>query len=87
MATVQPVRSARAWTSRLNLLLTTSELAAQMNTHNTTDSTISWVTLDQLLGSSAQAKEVKAVIKRIKEEVTDHLPVLTRFGRGVHKPR
>jgi exonuclease III len=67
--------------SRLDLRLATSELASQLNKANTTDSAINWVTLDQLLGSTAQAKEVKALIKRIKDEVTDHLPVLTRFGR------
>jgi hypothetical protein len=67
--------------SRLDLRLATSELATQLNKANTTDSAINWVTLDQLLGSTAQAKDVKALIKRIKDEVTDHLPVLTRFGR------
>lgn len=63
--------------SLLDLRVVTSPFASQMNK---TGGPINWLTLESLLESSATAGEVKKVINQIKGEVTDHLPVLTRFG-------
>ncbi|MFY8126739.1 MAG: endonuclease/exonuclease/phosphatase family protein [Chitinophagaceae bacterium] len=66
--------------SLLDLKIATSPLAKQMNTK--TGGVIKWLTLQQLLESNAQASDVKKMITQIREEITDHLPVLTRFGKG-----
>lgn len=64
--------------SLLDLRLVTSPFAKQMN--QKAGGTIHWVTLEALLAGDASAGEIKKIITEIKNEVTDHLPVLTRFG-------
>lgn len=63
--------------SLLDLRVVTSPFAEQMN--QKTGGTVHWLALEDLLESSAGAGEVKQLIKDIKEQVTDHMPVLTRF--------
>jgi exonuclease III len=64
--------------SLLDLRVVTSPFARQMN--KKTGGTIHWLTLEQLLASDATAGEIKKTIEEIKKEITDHMPVLTRFG-------
>lgn len=64
--------------SLLDLRVVTSPFAKQMN--KKTGGTIRWITLEALLTGDAAAGEIKKIINEIKKEVTDHLPVLTRFG-------
>ncbi|MBM2816417.1 MAG: Endonuclease/exonuclease/phosphatase [Ignavibacteria bacterium] len=63
--------------SLLDLRVVTSPFAKEMNK---TGGTIHWLALEELLSGSATAGEVKKIINEIKTEITDHLPVLTRFG-------
>jgi len=63
--------------SLLDLRVITSPFAEQMNK---TGGTIHWLSLENLLASDASAGEVKKIINQIKNEITDHMPVLTRFG-------
>jgi hypothetical protein len=63
--------------SRLDLKVITSPFAKEMNKIG---GPIHWLELDQLLSSNAKAGEVKKIIEEIKSEITDHMPVLTRFG-------
>jgi hypothetical protein len=62
--------------SLLDLRVVTSPFAKQMNK---TGGTIHWLTLDNLLQSDESAGAVKQIINEIKNEITDHMPVLTRF--------
>ncbi len=62
--------------SLLDLRVATSPIASQMRK---TGGSVHWLALDELLRSDANAGTVKKVISQIKEEITDHLPVLTRF--------
>ena len=64
--------------SLLDLRVVTSPFAKQMN--KKAGGTIHWVTLESLLAGDASAGEIKKIITEIKNEVTDHMPVLTRFG-------
>jgi hypothetical protein len=64
--------------SLLDLRVVTSPFAKQMN--KKTGGTIRWLALETLLSGDATAGEIKKIINEIKKEVTDHLPVLTRFG-------
>jgi len=63
--------------SLLDLRVVTSPLAKEMNR---TGGTIRWLALEDLLSSDANAGAIKKVIEEIKKEITDHMPVLTRFG-------
>ncbi len=63
--------------SLLDLRVVTSPFARQMNK---TGGTIHWLALEELLQSGAKASAVKKIINEIKNEITDHMPVLTRFG-------
>jgi hypothetical protein len=64
--------------SLLDLRVVTSPFATKMN--QVAGGTIRWITLDQLIQNDASAGELKTIITQIKNEVSDHLPVLTRFG-------
>jgi len=68
--------------SLLDLRVITSPFAAKMNKAG---GTVKWLKLEDLLESSAGAGEVKKAIEAIKNEITDHLPVLTRFGKSKNK--
>ena len=63
--------------SLLDLKIVTSDFATQMNK---TGGTIKWIALENLMASNASAAEIKKLIDSIKNDITDHLPVLTRFG-------
>jgi endonuclease/exonuclease/phosphatase family metal-dependent hydrolase len=63
--------------SLLDLKVVTTQFAKEMNKMG---GPIHWIALDELLAKSSSAGEVKKVISQIKEEITDHVPVLTRFG-------
>jgi endonuclease/exonuclease/phosphatase family metal-dependent hydrolase len=63
--------------SLLDLRVVTSPFAKEMNKIG---GTVHWLALDDLLGSNKTAGEVKKIINEIKNEITDHMPVLTRFG-------
>lgn len=64
--------------SKLDLRVVTTPLAKEMNKKAGGD--ITWLSLENLMQSGASAGEVKKLIESIKADVTDHLPVLTRFG-------
>ena len=64
--------------SLLDLRIATSPFARKMN--KVTGGAIRWVTLDDLIKNDASAGELKKIITEIKTEISDHLPVLTRFG-------
>ena len=63
--------------SLLDLRVVTSPFAKEMNKAG---GTIQWLALSELLKKSSSAAEVRKVIEEIKTEITDHMPVLTRFG-------
>jgi endonuclease/exonuclease/phosphatase family metal-dependent hydrolase len=63
--------------SLLDLRVVTTPFATQMNKKM---GVIKWIALEDLLASDASAGEIKKIIAEIKSEITDHLPVLTRFG-------
>ena len=63
--------------SLLDLKVVTTQFAKEMNKMG---GPIHWIALDELLAKSSSAGEVKKVISQIREEITDHVPVLTRFG-------
>jgi hypothetical protein len=63
--------------SLLDLKVVTSPFAKELNK---VGGTIRWVTLDDLLKHNKPAREVEKIINEIKKEITDHMPVLTRFG-------
>lgn len=71
--------------SRLDLRLATTALAKNLNQDNLKRSTVRWVTLDNLIGADPSASEIRAYIKEIGKEVSDHMPVLTRFGKTKKK--
>ncbi|HVN58856.1 MAG TPA: endonuclease/exonuclease/phosphatase family protein [Bacteroidales bacterium] len=62
--------------SLLDLKVVTSPFATALNK---VGGAIHWINLDELLESNASAKKVKEYINTVRTEVTDHLPVLTRF--------
>lgn len=64
------------WGSRLDLAVVSSNMAIKMKGK---PSPILWLSLEELIESDASAGQVKAIIKEIKDEVTDHLPVHNRF--------
>lgn len=63
--------------SLLDLKVITSPFAKTMNQ---THGAIHWMTIDDLLSGNKPANEVKKIVNEIKNEITDHMPVLTRFG-------
>ena len=63
--------------SLLDLKVITSPYAKELNK---VGGTIRWLALDDLLKSNKAAGVVKKIINEIKKEITDHMPVLTRFG-------
>lgn len=63
--------------SLLDLRVVTSDFASKMNKKS---KVIKWLRLEDLLSGDSSAGEIKRIINEIKKEVTDHLPVLTRFG-------
>ena len=40
---------------------------------------VRWTNLEKFLDTQPKAKEIKAFLKEIREEISDHLPVVTRF--------
>lgn len=64
--------------SLLDLKVVTSPFADEMN--KKTQGVIHWLALEDLLSKDANVSAIKKVISEIKKEVTDHMPVLTRFG-------
>ena len=40
---------------------------------------VRWAPLDDLLGNDPKASQIKEFLKSLREEVSDHLPVVTRF--------
>jgi endonuclease/exonuclease/phosphatase family metal-dependent hydrolase len=40
---------------------------------------VRWAPLDELLGTDPKASQIKEFLKALREEVSDHLPVVTRF--------
>jgi endonuclease/exonuclease/phosphatase family metal-dependent hydrolase len=62
--------------SRLDLALVSSEAGAQLRGQA---ETVRWVTLDELLESNPNIDAIKAYIKQIKEELSDHMPIYTRY--------
>ena len=41
--------------------------------------TVRWTTLDKFLDANPKAKEIKEYIKQVRDKISDHMPVLTRF--------
>lgn len=70
-------KSKRDIGSLLDLRVVTSPFAKQMNKE--TQGVIHWIVLEDLLSQDANASAIKKIISEIKKEVTDHMPVLTRF--------
>jgi len=68
--------------SLLDLRVVTTPFAREMNK---TGGAIHWLALSELLKNSSSAAEVRKVIEEIKTEITDHMPVLTRFGVNKQK--
>jgi endonuclease/exonuclease/phosphatase family metal-dependent hydrolase len=75
----------KEWGSLLDLRVITSPLAKQMN--KTTGGSIRWFTIDELIKSDASAAKIKKILNEIKSEVSDHMPVLTRFGLSKRKKK
>lgn len=63
--------------SLLDLRVVTSPLAVQMNKNI---GTIHWITIEELLNQDSNASTINQIINDIKKEITDHMPVLTRFS-------
>jgi exonuclease III len=40
---------------------------------------VRWANLDDFLNSSPKAREIKSFLKEIREDISDHMPVVTRF--------
>ena len=40
---------------------------------------VRWAPLDELLGSDPKANQIKEFLKSVRDDVSDHLPVVTRF--------
>ncbi len=41
--------------------------------------TIRWLTIDELLAKNPKASEIKKFLKEIKEKISDHMPIFTRY--------
>lgn len=68
--------------SRLDLIAMTATAAKQLP-EGQSAIPIVWTTLEQVFkGSSMSAQEIKALFGKISEQVSDHLPVATRFYFG-----
>jgi hypothetical protein len=63
--------------SLLDLREVTSPFGKEMNKKR---GTIHWLALEYFLQSDEKAVTVKKIISEIENEITDHMPVLTRFG-------
>ncbi len=65
--------------SRLDIALVSTSMATQMKNRKT--KVIRWVTINELLKSADELKttEIKAILNTIKEEVSDHMPLFSRY--------
>lgn len=41
--------------------------------------TVRWTTLDKFLEANPKAKEIREYIKEVRDKISDHMPVITRF--------
>jgi hypothetical protein len=64
--------------SLLDLRVVTTPFAKEMN--RKAGGTIHWLSLETLMQQDATAGDIKRLIESIKKDITDHMPVLTRFG-------
>jgi len=62
--------------SRLDLAAISVAALAEMRD---APATVRWTTLDKLLEANPKAKQLKAYIKEVRDKISDHMPVVTRF--------
>jgi endonuclease/exonuclease/phosphatase family metal-dependent hydrolase len=62
--------------SRLDVVVVSSAAAAQMQGQA---GVVRWVSLDDLLRRSPSAAQIRAYIKEIKQNLSDHMPLFTRY--------
>ncbi len=63
--------------SRLDLSCVTMSASEALAEKKST--VIQWKSLDELLQTSPDSKKIKAYIKEVSENISDHMPVVTRF--------
>jgi endonuclease/exonuclease/phosphatase family metal-dependent hydrolase len=59
--------------------LTAVTVSASKELAETKSSVIRWKSLDELLATSPDSKKLKAYIKEVSDNISDHMPVVTRF--------
>jgi len=69
-------QSKTKWGSRLDLTAVSMASAAQLSQ---APGVVRWKSLDELLTANPNANQLKAYIKEIRETVSDHLPVVSRY--------
>lgn len=62
--------------SRLDIVLVSTEAAEKLQ--GPAD-VVRWLSLDQLLESNPNVAAIKAYLKQIKEDLSDHMPIFTRY--------
>lgn len=62
--------------SRIDLALVTTSASKAMESGA---SVVKWTTLDEFLSTGPSAAKIKAELKEIREKVSDHMPVVSRF--------
>lgn len=62
--------------SRLDVVTLTSSVERVIKSN---PEVVRWKSLDELLNTNPKASEIKAYIKDISENISDHMPVVTRF--------